>query len=79
MAELRRKLTAFSAPERWEQELTIAVSAAPDKLVILEAADLARSAERIHLMVYDYHAGSVLLASMLRCPRPPITATHCVH
>ncbi|MGY4408055.1 chitinase [Bradyrhizobium sp. USDA 3315] len=58
IAELRRKLTAFSAQGRRELELTIAVSAAPDKIVNLEAAALARLVDRIHLMAYDYHAGS---------------------
>ncbi|MGY2803963.1 glycoside hydrolase family 18 protein [Bradyrhizobium sp. USDA 4506] len=58
IAELRRKLDEFSAQERRELELTIAVSAAPDKIVNLEAAALARLVDRIHLMAYDYHAGS---------------------
>lgn len=58
IAELRRRLTALSASERRELELTIAVSAGPDKIVNLEAAALARLVDRIHLMAYDYHAGS---------------------
>lgn len=58
VAELRRRLTEFSALERRELELTIAVSAVPNKIVNLEAAALASLVDRIHLMAYDYHAGS---------------------
>lgn len=57
-AELRRRLIEFSALERRELELTIAVSAAPNKIVNLDAAALAPLVDRIHLMAYDYHAGS---------------------
>ncbi|MCC8968426.1 glycoside hydrolase family 18 protein [Bradyrhizobium sp. Pear76] len=62
IAEVRRKLAAFSALERREMELTIAVSAAPDKIVNLEAAALAGLVDRIHLMAYDFHAGSAFAA-----------------
>ncbi|WGR93342.1 glycoside hydrolase family 18 protein [Bradyrhizobium sp. ISRA443] len=62
IAELRRKLAERSASERKELELTIAVSAAPDKIVHLEAAAVARLVDRINLMAYDYHAGSGLAA-----------------
>lgn len=58
VAELRRRLTEFAALERSELELTIAVSAVPHKIVNLEAAALASLVDRIHLMAYDYHAGS---------------------
>lgn len=58
IAELRRRLIEFSALERRELELTIAVSAAPNKIVNLDAAALAPLVDRIHLMAYDYHAGS---------------------
>ncbi|WP_194473409.1 glycoside hydrolase family 18 protein [Bradyrhizobium sp. CCBAU 51753] len=60
IAELRRRLSEFSALERRELELTIAVSAVPDKIVNLEAAALARLVDRINLMAYDYHAGSAV-------------------
>ncbi|WP_342723735.1 glycoside hydrolase family 18 protein [Bradyrhizobium sp. B097] len=62
IAELRRKLDRFSASEPRQLELTIAVSAAPDKIVNLQAAALARLVDRINLMAYDYHAGSALAA-----------------
>ncbi|MBR1163142.1 glycoside hydrolase family 18 protein [Bradyrhizobium elkanii] len=62
IAELRRRLTDFAAPGRRELELTIAVSAVPDKLANLEAATLARLVDRFHLMAYDYHAGSAFAA-----------------
>lgn len=58
VAELRRRLAEFSALERRELELTIAVSAVPNRIVNLEAAALASLVDRIHLMAYDYHAGS---------------------
>lgn len=58
IAELRRRLIEFSAFERRELELTIAVSAAPNKIANLDAAALAPLVDRIHLMAYDYHAGS---------------------
>lgn len=58
VAELRRRLTEFSALERRKLELTIALSAIPNKIVNLEAAALASLVDRIHLMAYDYHAGS---------------------
>ncbi|PDT63932.1 hypothetical protein CO683_41550 [Bradyrhizobium ottawaense] len=62
IAELRRKLDKLSASERGKLELTIAVSAVPDKIVNLQAAALARLVDRFHLMAYDYHAGSALAA-----------------
>ena len=58
IAELRRKLAGFSALERRNLELTIAVSSTPDKIINLEAAALARLVDRINVMAYDYHAGS---------------------
>lgn len=58
VAELRRRLAEFSALERRELELTIALSAVPNRIVNLEAAALASLVDRIHLMAYDYHAGS---------------------
>jgi len=60
IAELRRNLAELSAVEHRELELTIAVSAAPDKIVNLEAAALAPLVDRINLMAYDYHAGAAL-------------------
>ncbi|WP_342710053.1 glycoside hydrolase family 18 protein [Bradyrhizobium sp. B124] len=74
IAELRRQLDRFSASERRKLELTIAVSAAPDKIVNLEAADLARLVDRIHLMAYDYHAGSAFAgfnAPLFACAGDP--------
>ncbi len=62
ITELRGKLAELSAVEHRELELTIAVSAAPDKIVNLEAAALAPLVDRINLMAYDYHAGSALAA-----------------
>lgn len=74
VAELRRRLTEFSALERRELELTIAVSAVPNKIVNLEAAALASLVDRIHLMAYDYHAGSSLAgfnAPLFACAGDP--------
>lgn len=74
IAELRRRLTEFSALERRELELTIAVSAAPNKIVNLEAAALAPLVDRIHLMAYDYHAGSTFAgfnAPLFACAGDP--------
>lgn len=74
IAELRRRLIEFSAFERRELELTIAVSAAPNKLVNLDAAALAPLVDRIHLMAYDYHAGSAFAgfnAPLFACAGDP--------
>lgn len=74
IAELRRRLTEFSASARRELELTIAVSAVPDKIVNLEVAALARLVDRIHLMAYDYHAGSAFAgfnAPLFACAGDP--------
>ncbi|MCC8948376.1 glycoside hydrolase family 18 protein [Bradyrhizobium sp. Arg62] len=74
IAELRGKLAEFSALERRDLELTIAVAAAPDQIVNLEAAALARLVNRIHLMAYDYHAGSAITgfnAPLFACAGDP--------
>ncbi|MHB0815746.1 glycoside hydrolase family 18 protein [Bradyrhizobium sp. 1.29L] len=74
IAELRRRLTEFSALQRRELELTIAVSAVPNKIVNLEAAALAPLVDRIHLMAYDYHAGSTFAgfnAPLFACAGDP--------
>ncbi|WP_375849419.1 glycoside hydrolase family 18 protein [Bradyrhizobium tunisiense] len=74
IAELRRRLTEFSALERRELELTIAVSAVPNKIINLEAAALAPLVDRIHLMAYDYHAGSTFAgfnAPLFACAGDP--------
>jgi chitinase len=74
IAELRRRLADLSAVERRHLELTIAVSADPDKIANLEAAALARQVERINLMAYDYHAGSAVAgfnAPLFACADDP--------
>ncbi|MDI2110549.1 MULTISPECIES: glycoside hydrolase family 18 protein [Bradyrhizobium] len=74
IAELRRQLDEFSASEHRELELTIAVSAVPDKIVNLEAAALARLVDRLHLMAYDYRAGSAFAgfnAPLFACAGDP--------
>jgi chitinase len=74
IAMLRRTLTELSAAERRDFELTIAVSADPDKIANLEPAALARWVERINLMAYDYHAGSTLAgfnAPLFACADDP--------
>nr|WP_246718525.1 glycoside hydrolase family 18 protein [Bradyrhizobium elkanii] len=74
IAELRRQLDEFSASEHRELELTVAVSAVPDKIVNLEAAALARLVDRLHLMAYDYRAGSAFAgfnAPLFACAGDP--------
>ncbi|WFU31272.1 glycoside hydrolase family 18 protein [Bradyrhizobium brasilense] len=74
IAELRRQLDELSASEHRELELTIAVSAVPDKIVNLEVAALARLVERLHLMAYDYRAGSAFAgfnAPLFACAGDP--------
>ncbi|MGY4426421.1 chitinase [Bradyrhizobium sp. JR6.1] len=74
IAELRRGLTECSVSERRELELTIAVSAVPDKIVNLEVAALGRLVDRVHLMAYDYYAGSAFAgfnAPLFACAGDP--------
>jgi chitinase len=79
IAELRRRFADLSAVERRDLELTIAVSADPDKIANLEAAALARQVERINLMAYDYHAGSAVAgfnAPLIACADDPNPGLH---
>ena len=57
IAELRRKLSQVSAAGGRRLELTVAVSADPEKIGNLEAGPLAKQLDWMNLMAYDYYTG----------------------
>ena len=72
VAELHRKLSQVSAAGGRRLELTVAVSADPEKIGNLEAGPLAKQLDWMNLMAYDYYTG--LNVAGFNAPLLPVRA-----